>query len=90
MRSLAESIGAALAVPVESVPPETFGVLGGLFTLDRPSSGALTRARFGGSPDTPPCSRIWPPATTRRRLAERGCHLRGAGRPARPGGGGAV
>lgn len=53
MRSLAESIGAALAVPVESVPPETFGVLGGLFSLDRPSSGALTRARFGGEPRHP-------------------------------------
>lgn len=53
MRSLAETIGAALAVPVESVPPETFGVLGGLFTLDQPSSSALTRARFGWEPRHP-------------------------------------
>ncbi|MEU1497157.1 SDR family oxidoreductase [Streptomyces sp. NPDC005732] len=53
MRSLAEAIGGALAVPVESVPPEDFGVIGRLFALDMPSSSALTRERFGWEPAHP-------------------------------------
>ncbi|HET9071784.1 MAG TPA: hypothetical protein VFN60_07710 [Acidimicrobiales bacterium] len=54
MRSLAETIGAAMAVPVESVPPETFGVLGGLLTLDQPSSGAPPSPVRGGAPTPHP------------------------------------
>jgi len=53
MRSLAEAIGGALAIPVESVPAEQFGVLGGVFALDQPSSSALTRERFGWEPTHP-------------------------------------
>ncbi|WP_431961965.1 hypothetical protein [Actinacidiphila sp. bgisy160] len=47
MRSLAEAIGGVLGVPVESAPPERFGLIGRLFALDMPSSSALTRERFG-------------------------------------------
>ncbi len=46
MRSLAEAVGHALTVPVESAPPERFGVIGRVFALDMPSSSALTRERF--------------------------------------------
>lgn len=53
MRSLAEAIGNVLAIPVESVPTEHFGVLGGVFALDQPSSSALTRKRFGWEPVHP-------------------------------------
>jgi len=53
MRSLAEAIGGALAIAVESVPAEHFGVLGGVFALDQPSSSALTRERFGWEPAHP-------------------------------------
>jgi hypothetical protein len=53
MRSLAEAIGGVLAVPVESVPPERFDVIGRVFALDMPSSSALTRERFGWQPTHP-------------------------------------
>ncbi|MFJ9762104.1 SDR family oxidoreductase [Streptomyces sp. NPDC101149] len=53
MRSLAEAIGGVLAVPVESVRPEYFGVVGRVFALDMPSSSALTRERFGWRPTHP-------------------------------------
>ncbi|MET8809246.1 SDR family oxidoreductase [Streptomyces sp. NPDC004546] len=53
MRTLAEAIGDVLAVPVESVPPERFGVIGRVFALDMPSSGALTQERFGWHPTHP-------------------------------------
>lgn len=53
MRTLAEAIGGVLAVPVESVPPERFGVIGRVFALDMPSSSALTRERFGWQPTHP-------------------------------------
>ncbi|MEV6116021.1 SDR family oxidoreductase [Streptomyces sp. NPDC052109] len=53
MRSLAEVIGGVLGVPVESVPPERFGVIGRVFALDMPSSSALTRQRFGWQPAHP-------------------------------------
>jgi nucleoside-diphosphate-sugar epimerase len=53
MLSLAEAIGGALSVPVQSVPPERFGVLGGIFGLDQPSSSALTRMRLGWTPSNP-------------------------------------
>ena len=50
MRSLAEAIGGVLAAPVESAPPERFGLIGRVFALDMPSSSALTRERFGWEP----------------------------------------
>ena len=53
MRSLAEAIGGVLAVPVESAPPERFGLIGRVFALDMPSSSALTRERFGWEPTHP-------------------------------------
>ncbi|MGW6900280.1 SDR family oxidoreductase [Streptomyces sp. NPDC054919] len=53
MRSLAEAIGGVLAMPVESVPPERFGLIGRVFALDMPSSSALTRERFGWEPIRP-------------------------------------
>ena len=53
MRSLAEAIGGVLDVPVESVPAETFGVLGNIFALDQPSSSALTRGLLGWEPSHP-------------------------------------
>jgi nucleoside-diphosphate-sugar epimerase len=53
MRTLAEAIGDVLAVPVESVPSERFGVIGRVFALDMPSSSALTRERFGWQPTHP-------------------------------------
>ena len=53
MRSLAEVIGGVLAAPVESAPPERFGLIGRVFALDMPSSSALTRERFGWEPTHP-------------------------------------
>jgi nucleoside-diphosphate-sugar epimerase len=53
MRSLAEAIGGVLAVPVESVSPGSFGLIGRLFALDMPSSSALTQRRFGWEPTHP-------------------------------------
>ncbi|MFE7169814.1 SDR family oxidoreductase [Streptomyces sp. NPDC057616] len=53
MRSLAEAIGEVLAMPVESAPPERFGLVGRLFALDMPSSSAQTRERFGWKPTHP-------------------------------------
>lgn len=53
MRSLAETIGEVLAIPVESAPPERFGLVGHLFALDMPSSSAETRERFGWKPTHP-------------------------------------
>jgi hypothetical protein len=53
MRSLAEAIGGVLAVPVDSAPPERFGLIGRVFAGDMPSSSALTRERFGWEPTHP-------------------------------------
>ncbi|MFF1301094.1 3-beta hydroxysteroid dehydrogenase, partial [Streptomyces sp. NPDC058296] len=53
MRSLAEAIGGALAVPVEPASPDDFGFIGRVFALDMPSSSALTRERFSWEPGHP-------------------------------------
>lgn len=53
MRSIAEVIGRVLAVPVQSVPAETFGFLGDVFALDQPASSAWTRERFDWRPTHP-------------------------------------
>ncbi|CAN98758.1 putative UDP-glucose 4-epimerase [Sorangium cellulosum So ce56] len=50
-RDIAGVIGRKLGVPVESVPREHFGWLGGFFALDTPASSALTQARFGWKPE---------------------------------------
>jgi nucleoside-diphosphate-sugar epimerase len=53
MRAIAEVIGRRLGVPVESAPAENFGPLGAMFSVDQPSSSALTRQRFGWNPTGP-------------------------------------
>jgi nucleoside-diphosphate-sugar epimerase len=53
MRAIAEVIGRRLALPVESVPAERFGVLGAIFAVDQPSSSALTRQWFDWAPTHP-------------------------------------
>lgn len=53
MLSLAQAIGCALDAPVESVPTESFGVLGAIFAIDQPSTSALTRERLGWEPSNP-------------------------------------
>jgi nucleoside-diphosphate-sugar epimerase len=53
MRSIAEVIGRVLGLPVQSVPTETFGILGNLFALDQPSSSAWTREKFDWRPSHP-------------------------------------
>jgi hypothetical protein len=53
MRSIAEVIGRVPGLPVQSVPAETFGILGNLFTLDQPSSSAWTREKFDWRPSHP-------------------------------------
>jgi hypothetical protein len=46
-------IGGVLAGPVESVPAKRFGVLGGVFGLNQPSSSTLTRTRINPEPGNP-------------------------------------
>ncbi|MFB8084001.1 SDR family oxidoreductase [Streptomyces sp. NPDC055992] len=57
LRSVAETIGSHLGVPVVSVAPEDaaghFGWLGAMVSLDSPASSALTRERFGWKPAGP-------------------------------------
>lgn len=53
MRSLADRIGEVLGLPVEPVPAEHFGALGAIYSVDQPSSSALTRARFRWTPSHP-------------------------------------
>ncbi|WP_437605144.1 SDR family oxidoreductase [Sorangium sp. So ce834] len=52
-RDIAGVIGRKLGLPVESVPRENFGWLGGFFALDTPATSALTQARFGWKPEQP-------------------------------------
>jgi nucleoside-diphosphate-sugar epimerase len=53
-RTIAETIGRHLDLPVTSVPLESvgdhFGWIGGFFSLDVPASSAVTRGRFGWAP----------------------------------------
>ncbi|MGH2836287.1 MAG: SDR family oxidoreductase [Solirubrobacteraceae bacterium] len=53
VRDIATVIGRRLNLPVESVPPETYGPLGSIFATDQPSSSAHTRARLGWQPKRP-------------------------------------
>ncbi len=56
-RSIAETIGRHLNLPVKSVPVEQaaehFGWLGAFFVMDIPASSALTQQRFGWHPVQP-------------------------------------
>ncbi|MGA2531109.1 MAG: SDR family oxidoreductase [Acidimicrobiales bacterium] len=51
MRSIAETIGHHLDLPVEAVPAEDFGFLGNIFGVDQPASSAATREIFGWQPN---------------------------------------
>jgi nucleoside-diphosphate-sugar epimerase len=56
-REIAEAIGRALAVPVESIPADRtaqyFTWLAGFFSLDVPVSSAATQSQFGWKPTHP-------------------------------------
>jgi nucleoside-diphosphate-sugar epimerase len=53
MLSLAQEIGRVLDVPVEERPAEQFGALGTIYSVDQPSSSAITRERLGWDPTHP-------------------------------------
>jgi nucleoside-diphosphate-sugar epimerase len=53
VRDVAAVIGRRLGLPVESVPPETYGPLGAIFAADQPSSSARTREALGWQPTHP-------------------------------------
>jgi nucleoside-diphosphate-sugar epimerase len=53
VRDIATVIGRRLGVAVQSVPQETFGVLGPIFATDQPSSSAHTRKALGWQPRHP-------------------------------------
>ncbi|SDW41293.1 Nucleoside-diphosphate-sugar epimerase [Amycolatopsis xylanica] len=53
VRDIAEVIGRRLDLPVESVPPQTYGALGAIFAADQPSSSAHTRQVLGWEPKHP-------------------------------------
>jgi nucleoside-diphosphate-sugar epimerase len=53
VRDIAAVIGRRLGLPVESVPPETYGPLGVIFAADQPSSSAHTREALGWQPTHP-------------------------------------
>jgi nucleoside-diphosphate-sugar epimerase len=53
VRDIATVIGRRLGLPVESVPPESFGPLGAIFAVDQPASGAHTRQALGWQPRHP-------------------------------------
>jgi nucleoside-diphosphate-sugar epimerase len=53
VRDLAAVIGRRLGLPVESVPPDTYGPLGPIFAVDQPSSSTYTRQELGWEPKHP-------------------------------------
>ncbi|HTW04141.1 MAG TPA: SDR family oxidoreductase [Streptosporangiaceae bacterium] len=53
VRDIATVIGRRLGLPVEAVPPETFGMLGPIFATDQPASSAHTRQALGWEPRHP-------------------------------------
>lgn len=53
VRDIAAVIGRRLGLPVESVPPETYGPLGAIFASDQPASSAHTRQALGWEPKHP-------------------------------------
>ena len=53
VRDIAAVIGRHLGLPVESVPAETYGPLGPMFSNDQPSSSAHTRQALGWEPKHP-------------------------------------
>jgi nucleoside-diphosphate-sugar epimerase len=53
VRDIATVIGRRLGLPVEAVPPETFGPLGPIFATDQPASSDYTRKTLGWEPSNP-------------------------------------
>ena len=53
VRDIAAVIGRRLGLPVESVPLETYGPLGPIFSSDQPSSSTHTRRALGWEPKHP-------------------------------------
>ncbi|MGW6008561.1 SDR family oxidoreductase [Streptomyces sp. NPDC055210] len=53
VRDIAAVIGRRLGLPVEPVPPETYGPLGPIFATDQPSSSARTRQALDWEPKHP-------------------------------------
>jgi nucleoside-diphosphate-sugar epimerase len=53
VRDIAAVIGRRLGLPVESLPVETYGVLGPIFAVDQPASSAHTRQALGWEPAHP-------------------------------------
>ena len=53
VRDIATVIGRRLGLPVQSVPPETYGPLGPIFAADQPASSAHTRQTLGWTPTHP-------------------------------------
>ncbi|XXX94435.1 hypothetical protein WMF22_36105 [Sorangium sp. So ce204] len=81
IRDIAGVIGRKLELPVESVPKERFGWLGGFFALDSPAASALTQARFGWKPENAgsPTSSTVRTSRTHRQIH---CCSRAEGKPA--------
>jgi nucleoside-diphosphate-sugar epimerase len=53
VRDIAAVIGRRLGLPVESVPAETYGPLGVIFSADQPSSSTRTQELLGWTPTNP-------------------------------------
>jgi nucleoside-diphosphate-sugar epimerase len=53
VRDIAAVIGRRLGVPVQSVPAQTYGPLGAIFSADQPSASAHTRQALGWEPKHP-------------------------------------
>jgi nucleoside-diphosphate-sugar epimerase len=53
VRDIAAVIGRRLSLPVESVPPQTYGPLGEIFATDQPSTSHRTRQALGWEPTHP-------------------------------------
>ena len=53
VHDIATVIGRRLGLPVATMPPETYGILGPIFSTDQPSSSAHTRKTLGWEPTHP-------------------------------------
>ncbi len=53
VRDIAAVIGRRLGLPVQAVPPESFGPFGPIFAADQPASSAHTREALGWEPTHP-------------------------------------
>jgi nucleoside-diphosphate-sugar epimerase len=53
LRTIAEVLGRHLDLPVEAVPADSFGFVGGLVGFDQPASSELTQKLFGWQPEHP-------------------------------------